>query len=544
MIVFLLILQTLINSYLLLQWTIYPKINFTMIFLVDTLTSIFLFTVSLITLRVLIFRKSYIILDKSNKKFYFLLILFVFSIFLLILSPRNLRILLGWDGLGLSSYLLVIYYNSNKANTSGIITLLINRFGDALILLRLFWQISSFSWITPETWDLKQIKAFTTLFSLGLITKSAQIPFSSWLPAAIAAPTPVSSLVHSSTLVTAGVYLIIRLNNIFKKINLSNTLVILGRTTALIARLLALKENDMKKVVALSTLRQLGFIVIILGLNCWYLAFRHLINHAFFKALLFIATGNIIHSTRDSQDLKTTGQKINQIYNTKIIVFLATTRITGLTFLSAFYAKEIIIENIILSSTSLLIPVFLRINLLLTPIYAIRRIIIFYFLNLKQFNKNYRENSDPVVGVRILILTPPTFTSGFIINKIYYWKEQSLISSILYISIVLIIRLLTVFLIYFLKYHKILTLFINRSYTYTIWGLTIIYLKWAPAISSLVPKLIITEEKKLLTKSFNLLFHEQLITAQPASIYTTRLLLITLATASIFIFYYLNNTNI
>lgn len=510
-------------------------------FILDTISTIFLITVTLIRIRILFFRKSYINKDKSNKKFYFLLLLFVFRIYLLILSPNNLSILLGWDGLGISSYLLVIYYNSNKANTSGMLTLLINRLGDALILTALYLQINRHSWSTQEIILSKKIKIFMIFFIIGLMTKSAQIPFSSWLPAAMAAPTPVSSLVHSSTLVTAGIYLIIRINLAFRKIGINQPLIILGRTTALIARLRALKENDIKKVVALSTLRQLGFMVAILGLNCWFLAFTHLINHAFFKALLFVATGNIIHSSRDSQDLKLTSQKNYQIFNSLIIVFLTTLRITGITFLRAFYAKETLLENIFLNNHSRIIILIFITNICLTPIYALRSIVIFYFLIVKQLTKTYAENKDSLINLRTLLLSCPALVSGFLINKNFSIKEQSSFSPLIYCALATIILFIVIGIILYFKKRKILKLKLRNVFNLTIWGLRVTFIKWLPKPGVNLINKPSAEEKKLLVRAFNFIFHEFKFSAQTSKIFLQHILVLVFIRLISIILYYLNN---
>lgn len=507
----------------------------------DFITFRFIFTVSLITLRVLIFRKSYIFTDKNNKKFFSLLMVFVLRIILLIISPNNLRILLGWDGLGVSSYLLVIYYNSNKSNTSGMITLLINRIGDALILRALAIQLKYLSWATRDIVLTPQTKILITVFTLGLITKSAQIPFSSWLPAAIAAPTPVSSLVHSSTLVTAGIYLIIRMTSIYKKTNLSMVLLILGTLTTLIASLLALKENDIKKIVALSTLRQLGFIVSMLGLNCWFLAFRHLMNHAFFKALLFISTGNIIHSSNDSQDLKITSNKRLAMFNSLMIVFITSLSIIGLTFLSAFYAKEIIIENIFINKSSVYIIFFLVITIFLTPTYTIRRLRIFYFLIIKSHLKNYCENKDPIIKTRIFLLLIPTFLSGFYINKVYYFKEAASTTTQTYLILAFLMTATSARILYFLNQLKSLTLFIKKTFHTSMWGLTQMFYLRIPILTNNTPIKLIQVEKTLLTFAFNILFYQNSTNRQIRKIYLNFTLITIITTILFFMRHYLNN---
>lgn len=533
--------QRFLKEVIFLQWTLLNRINFKFLIILDYLTFIFLFTVRLITVRVLIFRKSYITRDKNNKKFFFLLLLFVFRIFLLILSPNNLRILLGWDGLGVSSYLLVIYYNSRKSSTSGMITLLINRGGDALILTALAMQWYQFHWDTSHLGYLENTKTIVFFFTLGLITKSAQIPFSSWLPAAIAAPTPVSSLVHSSTLVTAGVYLIIRINQTYYRNKIHRILFILGTLTTFIASLLALVENDMKKIVALSTLSQLGFMVTMLGLNCWFLAFGHLINHAFFKALLFITTGNMIHSSNDSQDLKITGNKNLNIFNSLMIVVTTSISMAGLTFLSAFYAKEVILENMITQDALLLTSIIFFVGIFLTPIYSIRALNIYYFFMIKSGAKRYSENNDLMVNTRMVLLLVPTLFSGTLIRKNFYYKEESSIPPIAYLTLALVMIGFTLILLTLIEYKNHLFTNCKKLFFSTIWGLTQIYLITIPLISIKTPTFLINVEKNLTMHAFNLIFHEITLTKYPAKIFLSSLLISTRVTLMLIICYYLNN---
>ena len=270
--------------------------------LLDQWRLIFFITVVLISFSVFIFRKSYIILDINFIRFHLILWLFVTSILLLIFSPGFFRLILGWDGLGLRSFLLVIYYKNYKATNAGILTFIKNWLGDGLILAGISYRlvVIRFNIFTSDTKFLETI--ILCLLLLAALTKSAQIPFSAWLPAAIAAPNPVSSLVHSSTLVTAGVYVVFRMSDFLNE-NIFFILLRLGTLTILIARFRALTEIDIKKIVALST-RQLGLIVVGLGCGQPALRFFHLITHALFKAMIFIGVGVIIHRSLRYQDFK------------------------------------------------------------------------------------------------------------------------------------------------------------------------------------------------------------------------------------------------
>lgn len=253
----------------------------------------------------MMFTLSYISGEYYLSYFVIIVIAFVFSINLLIYFPNMISLLLGWDGLGLTSYLLVIYYINDSSLGSGIVTAMSNRVGDALII-----SVVAIGFInmcfTPFI-GLFYLISFLLIF--GSFTKRAQIPFSAWLPAAMAAPTPVSALVHSSTLVTAGVFLLIRFfGRLSEFFYFCPILFYWGVITSLMASLTALFENDMKKIIALSTLSQLGVIIFCLGLNQPYLTFYHLVTHALFKALLFICAGTFIHCNYNVQDIRILGR--------------------------------------------------------------------------------------------------------------------------------------------------------------------------------------------------------------------------------------------
>lgn len=286
--------------------------------------------------------------SRKFSRFHLLVVLFVASMFLLILRPNLVTLILGWDGLGISSFFLVIFYKSNKAYNAGLLTALTNRVGDALILvsLSLILPFRSFTFPIRILGGIRPATLTLGTFIVAAITKSAQVPFSAWLPAAMAAPTPVSALVHSSTLVTAGVYLLFRVLPAVKRAERLVTIGALGAVTTFMARLSAFLESDLKKIVALSTLRQLGVIILRMALHLPILAFFHLIVHAFFKALLFIATGNVIHNSNDYQDLRRRGgNRLALPFNQSIIV-LTKIRLCGVPFFSAFFSKEFILESL------------------------------------------------------------------------------------------------------------------------------------------------------------------------------------------------------
>lgn len=325
-------------------------------FLLDWMSLLFISFVLFISSLVIYYRKEYISEDLNINRFILLVVIFVFSIIILIISPNLISILLGWDGLGLVSYCLVIYFQNVKSFNAGILTALSNRIGDVALLIAIAWILNYGSWnfifyIEIIKTDLP-IAIIGGLVILAAMTKRAQIPFSSWLPAAIAAPTPVSALVHSSTLVTAGVYLLIRFNVLLMRLNLSNLLLLLGGLTIFIAGIAANFEFDLKKIIALSTLSQLGLIIRILAIGFPKLAFFHLLTHALFKALLFICAGAIIHNIKNSQDIRDIGNLIYCMPLTTSCLNVANLALCGIPFLAGFYSKDLILETVIISNVN------------------------------------------------------------------------------------------------------------------------------------------------------------------------------------------------
>lgn len=423
--------------------TINWSINFVLIF--DQIRTLFIFRVSLISLRVLKFSKRYINNDKNFIRFHYLLIRFILRIYFLILSPNIVSVLLGWDGLGLRSYLLVIYYGRSKAYNSGMITALTNRLGDSLILLRIGYLIIWGNW-NIYFYVFKKIDFLVVvLLIIAATTKSAQIPFSAWLPAAIAAPTPVSSLVHSSTLVTAGVYLLIRHEFFFSSNNLTSYIIVIGTLTIILARLRALYETDLKKIVALSTLRQLGIMFLRLGLGIYLIRFFHLLTHAFFKALLFLATGRIIHRRKDYQDLRFTGRSCYSLPAVNRFILIARFSLIGFPFISAFFSKEIILEIIILKNFNLVIYLIIILGIRITALYRSRFIYLVFSSWIFNDLTTIKFEEDYYILRRICILLFPASLRGswlylFLINNLKLSVSVFLIK--VFIVFIIFIRIL------------------------------------------------------------------------------------------------------
>nr|AYW52124.1 NADH dehydrogenase subunit 5 [Harpalinae sp. 3 ACP-2013] len=343
--------------------------------LLDWMSLMFMSFVLFISSMVIFYSEQYMEGDIKINRFIMLVLMFVFSMMLLIISPNLISILLGWDGLGLVSYCLVIYYQNVKSYNAGMVTALMNRIGDVMLLISISWMLNYGSWNYIFYLDYMKndfyMQVIGLLVMVAAMTKSAQIPFSSWLPAAMAAPTPVSALVHSSTLVTAGVYLLIRFNVILNE-NLCLFLLLIGTLTMFMAGLGANFEFDLKKIIALSTLSQLGLMMSILSMGGYKLAFFHLLTHALFKALLFMCAGAIIHNLKDMQDIRFMGNLLIHMPLTCICMNISNLALCGMPFLAGFYSKDLILEVVCMSYINMFIFMLFFISTGLTVCYSFR----------------------------------------------------------------------------------------------------------------------------------------------------------------------------
>uniref|UniRef100_A0AAU6PCL6 NADH-ubiquinone oxidoreductase chain 5 n=1 Tax=Amblyseius obtuserellus TaxID=3061186 RepID=A0AAU6PCL6_9ACAR len=391
------------------SWNIFSgldcMVDLDFLFYFDYISNIFLLVVSLISGGAFYFSKYYMSEDKNPMKFLILTFFFVFSMFLLITSMNFFMILLGWDGLGVVSYFLVIHYLSDVSVYSGTITVLTNRLGDIGLIFSIFFSMNLNSWnlISLNYMGLENLFLFFLIS--GAFTKSAQFPFSSWLPLAMAAPTPISALVHSSTLVTAGVYLLIRfylnlLNNMFF---LKMVMVSIG-LTLLISSVSALAEVDMKKIIAFSTLSQLSLMMMVLFLGGFVLSFFHILTHALFKALLFFCSGVFIHESYDNQDLRNFYNivEINKLVSG--IFLISSLSLMGFPFLSGFYSKDLVLEFIYSLNYNLMYVVMLIILTLFTGLYSLRMVKFGLMKSKTSFNLIYMQQWDNIYNIFFLLI--------------------------------------------------------------------------------------------------------------------------------------------
>lgn len=382
-------------------WNIFDigRISLDFSILFDRVSTIFFSVLCIIVSCVLKFSTIYMEGEKFLYRFFYIVMAFVLSMTLLIFIPHFFFVLVGWDGLGVTRFLLVIYYLRRRSYASGMKTYLVNRIGDGFFLVCAVymlreghWNITGFN--SSNNW-------WMYLIILGCFTKSAQFPFSRWLPAAMAAPTPVSALVHSSTLVTAGIYLLIRFGYMIPK-ELFIVLGVIGMWTMYSARLAACVEWDAKKIVAYSTLRQLGLMVVAISLKMPKLAFFHLITHALFKAMMFICVGLMMVESHHIQDLR--NLRTNNIL-LKLTLGVRCLSLMGFPFLSGFFSKDYIIEGNMLVF-NILFYILLLLSLPLTSFYATRLFI--NSVNSRKLNvfayQDYRKNTDIVISLLPLYL--------------------------------------------------------------------------------------------------------------------------------------------
>nr|YP_003495114.1 NADH dehydrogenase subunit 5 [Platevindex mortoni]ADD37169.1 NADH dehydrogenase subunit 5 [Platevindex mortoni] len=345
--------------------------SFSFMVILDKVSLSFGAVVTLISACVFTFACKYMEEDIFFYRFIWILAAFVISMSLLIFSGSVFFLLLGWDGLGITSFALIIYYQSFESLSAGFQTLMANRIGDSLIVSSMFLFVLQGQFSFASLWPTMGV--LILLLSVAALTKSAQFPFSSWLPAAMAAPTPVSALVHSSTLVTAGIFLIIRLSyNMPLSDSVTSLLLLCGAVTCLLGGWAATFENDIKKIIALSTLSQLGVMVFSLGLGSATLALFHLYTHALFKALLFLAAGAILLASFGAQDIRLLGSIGLCMPLTVVLFNVSSLCLVGAPFLSAFYSKHLILEVMFKSGVNLFSIFLMLVATMMTAKYVAR----------------------------------------------------------------------------------------------------------------------------------------------------------------------------
>nr|YP_009520113.1 NADH dehydrogenase subunit 5 [Bathymodiolus securiformis]ATB19144.1 NADH dehydrogenase subunit 5 [Bathymodiolus securiformis] len=390
------------------------SVNLTL--LLDQISGLFMATIFLISGSVLVYCSWYMADEIYFSRFIYLVVLFVLSMMSLIMIPNLIALLLGWDGLGITSFLLVVYYQNNKSLGAGMVTALTNRVGDSILLCIIGVFASEGGWVLFEFLPSMSYFWVPFLLVMAAITKSAQVPYSAWLPAAMAAPTPVSALVHSSTLVTAGVYLLIRSYPLLSQSDFSlSVLKCLSLFTLLMAGSVALVEVDLKKIVALSTLSQLSMMLFAISICLPKVAFFHLVTHAMFKSLLFLSAGVVIHSSSKWQDIRFLGKNWARLPVSMSCITAASLSLCGMPFLSGFYSKDLIIEMSFQGGDSLVIYFMLVVGTLFTSWYSLRLMFNLFLSTNKSVSPVIFVEEDSSVKFAYMGLLVSSVVMGFLL---------------------------------------------------------------------------------------------------------------------------------
>ena len=339
---------------------------------IDPLSSIMLIVVTFVSALVHFYSIGYMSHDPHKPRFMSYLSLFTFSMLTLVVSDNFLQLFFGWEGVGLCSYLLIgFWYKKETANNAAIKAFIVNRVGDfglaiGIFLIFFYFGTINFSEVFQLVPQFLETKFLFLGFETSLITliciflfigamgKSAQFLLHTWLPDAMEGPTPVSALIHAATMVTAGVFLVVRCSPLYEYSQTAlNLVTVVGLITAIFAASIALVQNDIKKIIAYSTCSQLGYMFFAAGLGAYHVAIFHLFTHAFFKALLFLGSGSVIHAFKDEQDIRNMGGVRKQLPYTYTFMLIGTLALTGFPFLSGYYSKDAIIEFSYLSNSHL-----------------------------------------------------------------------------------------------------------------------------------------------------------------------------------------------
>jgi proton-translocating NADH-quinone oxidoreductase chain L len=424
------------------QWICLDNLQVNWSFCFDSLTATMLCVVTLISTFVHLYSTSYMAQDPHLTRFMSYLSLFTFFMLILITANNFLQMFIGWEGVGVSSYLLInFWFTRVQANKAAIKAMLMNRVGDFALLLAIFtiffifcsldysivFSLASLALnaqIIVGGFKLVILDVICVLLFMGAMGKSAQLGFHTWLPDAMEGPTPVSALIHAATMVTAGVFLVIRCSYLFEFSPLAlNLVALVGSCTAFFAATTGLFQNDLKKVIAYSTCSQLGYMIFACGLSSYEVGLFHLSNHAFFKALLFLGAGSVIHALSDEQDLRKMGGLKNILPFSYAIMLIGSLALIGFPFLAGFYSKDVILELSVAKYSfeghfSFLLGILAA---FCTAFYSIR-VLFLVFLSKPNGNKNVILNAhegDWALTAPLLILSFFSIFIGFLSKDLF-----------------------------------------------------------------------------------------------------------------------------
>ncbi|MCR8558503.1 NADH-quinone oxidoreductase subunit L [Mucilaginibacter sp. BJC16-A38] len=399
------------------------KISFS--FLIDQLSAIMLLIITGVGFLIHLYSVGYMKDDAGFAKFFAYLNLFIFFMLLLVMGSNYLIMFIGWEGVGLCSYLLIGFWYTNPDYADAAKkAFIMNRIGDLGFIIAIFLIMVVFGSANfADVFKLASTKDFasapftliTILLFVGAVGKSAQLPLFTWLPDAMAGPTPVSALIHAATMVTAGVYMIARSNILFTLAPVTMHIVaVVGLTTAVIAALIALTQTDIKKVLAYSTVSQLGYMFLGLGVGAYTGAFFHVLTHAFFKALLFLGAGSVIHAMSNEQDMRNMGGLKGKLKITFITMLIGTLAISGIPPFAGFFSKDEILAHTFMHST----PMYVIgvITAMFTAFYMFRMLFLTFYGKFRGTHEqeHHLHESPPSMTIPLVVLAILSIVGGFI----------------------------------------------------------------------------------------------------------------------------------
>ena len=416
-------------------------------FLFDQLTVSMMIPVLYISTVIHIYTTSYLAEDPHNQRFFSYLSLFTFFMLVLVAGANYFVMFIGWEGIGVVSYLLInFYFTRIQANKAAILALTMNRMGDMGLSIGFFAIFALFGSIDYSTvfslapfMNETAITVISLLLLTGAMAKSAQIPLHSWLPGSMEAPTPVSALLHAATLVTAGLYLLVRSSPILEYSPTALLVITLvGATTAFFAATSGLLQNDLKRIIAFSTISQLGYMVMAVGLSQYHVALMHVVNHAFFKALLFLGAGAVIHSFADEQDVRKMGGLIKFLPFTYSVMLVGTLSLLATPWLTGFYSKDLIIELAYgqYSFSGMYAYILGSLTAGVTAFYSFR-LISLVFLTVPNGIKNVYLNShesNSAVVIPLLILSLFSIFFGYVASDLFVGVGSDFFANSIFIN--------------------------------------------------------------------------------------------------------------
>ena len=462
------VMQNNTYEYSLYTWANLGELRFEIGFLVDTLSASMMLVINFVSLMVHVYTIGYMNGDPGYKRFFSYISLFTFAMLMLVMSNNFLQLFFGWEAVGLVSYLLIgFWFKKETAIYANLKAFLVNRVGDlgfllgigllvsvtgSLNYLEVFDSIAKIDYqkyILFEWWSVSLLTLISICLFIGAMGKSAQFPLHVWLPDSMEGPTPISALIHAATMVTAGIFMVSRMSPIFELSEQALIFImIIGSITAFFMGVLGMIQNDIKKVVAYSTLSQLGYMTVALGASAYSLAMFHLITHAFFKALLFLAAGSVIIGMHHEQDIRKMGGLWKKMPITWLVSLIGSLSLIGFPFFSGFYSKDLIIMAVGVSNLDVarFVHLLLEAGVFITAFYSFRMFfMVFHGKHRFDADKHSPNESKLVVTLPLVLLAIPSLFLGGLIfeplvfsglfdDAIYVLESRDFLSNLNFIS--------------------------------------------------------------------------------------------------------------